>query len=107
MLLSVTERILLLGVLAPAEGSILFLKGVRQLREELSFSEEDHVRFKIRPTPLGGVSWDDPSNTQKEVEIGPRAAEYVTRCLKAASDAGRLNEGLLRVWDLVVKEEPE
>ena len=83
----------------------MFLKGVRRLREELSFSEEDHAQFKIRMMPGGGVSWDDPANTQKEIEIGPYGQEYMAKCLKLASESGRMSEGLLRVWDLVVKEE--
>ena len=46
MKLDVGERIRLLGIL-PEKGNLLTLKIVRELRDDLSFSEKEHKDFKI------------------------------------------------------------
>ena len=104
MQLGVAERILLANILTPAEGDVLFLRGVRKLREALSFSEEEHALFKISRNGAA-ITWDEAAASEKDIEIGPVATEHVKRCLQAASSAGRLPEGLLRVYDALIPEE--
>lgn len=104
MLLGVAERILLANILTPAEGDVLFLRGVRKLREALSFSEEEHVQFKIvRDGPA--IRWDESVAAGKDIEIGPVATEYVKECLRRASAVGKLPEGLLGLYDTLIPEE--
>ena len=47
MKLSVGDRLILLGVI-PQQGDFTTLKIVRNMRDELSFSEEEHKKLKFR-----------------------------------------------------------
>jgi len=66
MKLSVLERILLLNAL-PSEGSLTTIMIIRELRESLSFSEDEHKVLNFRDEPNGSIKWTE--NIDKEVEI--------------------------------------
>src|SRR5207247_9230228 len=53
---SVQERLILLSIL-PAEGDLTTLRIVRGLREQLSFSEEEHALLKFNQAE-NRVAWD-------------------------------------------------
>lgn len=82
----------------------MLLRVVRKLREDLSFSEEEFTALKIDQKP-DTITWDAAADKGKDIDVGPQAAKYIARCLKSASDANRLTEDLLRVWDVIVPEE--
>lgn len=101
MLFSPEERILLLNILPPAEGSSLFLRSVRRLRESLAFSDDEIKDWSIRassPQPgASAFSWDKSAAHPVEIEVTDNAREYVAKCLTAADAAGKLHEGLLDI----------
>ena len=107
MLFSPEERILLLNILPPAEGSMIFLRSVRRLRECLAFSEEEIKDWSImaRSLPARGFStfsWDTAKAIPVEIEVTDNAASYIEKCLIDADSRGRLHEGLIRVYDSFV-----
>lgn len=103
MLLSPAERILLLNILAPAEGNAIFLRSARSLRKAVSFTDKEIAGWKIKNPSPGVFQFDGAEMV--EVEISPVAHGYVADCLRVADSEGRLHEGLLRVYELFFPEE--
>lgn len=103
MLLSIAERILLLNVLPPAEGDLLFLRAIRTFRDALGFSEEEAAALKLVQNDLH-VSWDPAQNPMKEIEIGPSVARYVSRSILKAS---ALKEEHLDFYSRFIDEPPQ
>ena len=54
--LSFVDRFALLQVL-PVEGSVMTIRILRDLKDELGFSEEEVKKSKLKEVP-GGVHWD-------------------------------------------------
>ncbi len=100
--LTIMDRVLLLNIL-PAEGSITTLRIVRQLREDLSFSEKDHEDFKL-VVEDGQIKWDPALATTKSIEFGKKAEKLVVEALQKLS---RDNKLTLQYVDLYSKFIPE
>ena len=98
MLLTVPERILLLNSLPPAEGNAVFLRSVRKLRKDLSFTDEELKDWSVRALPTG-FAWDEAKATAVEIEISGTALGYVKRCLGNAEVAGKLDERMLGIYE--------
>ena len=100
MLLTVKHRLLLLGTLANVQGNLTELRILRELREALAFSEEDHKEFNIRPgepgTPKDGkIFWNE--GKPKEVEIGDVAKRIIVKKLKELDNQGLLSDDHLEI----------
>lgn len=103
MILSVLERLVLLNVL-PREGTVTTVRIVRELREALSFSEEEHERLKFRKAD-GGTQWDDEAERDEEISIGPRAHTLIAETLEKMNSEEKLTEDYLGAWEKFVDEE--
>ncbi len=99
--LSVPDRVVLLDILPPM-GDITTVRIVRDLREELSFSEAEHVKFGIK-IEGGRVSWK--SSAPKDVEIGPKAREVIVNSFKWLDGQKKLTEQHLEMYDRFVGKE--
>lgn len=95
---SVKERLVLLGSL-PASGSIDTLRILRDLRGELSFSEEEHKAFKLNGTENGTFRWDTSAERAKTINIGPKAAEIIQKALKELNKKEALTDNHVELWD--------
>jgi hypothetical protein len=104
MKVAVGERIRLLAML-PDVGSILTLKIVRELRSELSFSEEDHKTFNLQ-SHEDRITWDDNA-PEKEIEFGEKAMEIVKARLTELNDTEQLTVADVTLWDKFMEEEME
>lgn len=96
MELTVKERLVLLQTLPPT-GNLTELRIIRELKESLSFSEEEHEQFGI---VYDGerVAWQDTAAT-KEIEIGDVARGIIVRRLKELNRQGQLAEDHLDIID--------
>lgn len=108
MLLSPAERVLLLQILPPGEGNASLLRGIRKLRKDLSFSDQENERWRVVNTPPtatlpGTLNWE--GNERVEIEMAPIVDNYIQACLKNADTAGKLSEGLIDVYDKFFPEE--
>ena len=103
MTLTIKERLLLLSVL-PREGDITTLRVVRQMREALSFSEEEHVKLGI-VFEGDQVKWNPEVPQETDVAFGKKASEIAAKTLKKLSDDRTLHEDYLSLWDKFVPEE--
>ncbi len=59
MKLTVLERLLLLNLL-PEAGNLTTIRIVRELRESLSFTEDEHEVLRFETLPGGNVRWRSP-----------------------------------------------
>jgi uncharacterized protein YjaG (DUF416 family) len=102
MLVGIGERIRLLNIL-PEKGNILTIKMVRQLREALSLSEEEHRDNNV-VIQEDRVSWnlDFPD---KEIEFNDLARELIAKVLKELNEKDELTVGDVRLWEEFVEEE--
>ena len=108
MELSVFERLNLLNIL-PKEGDITTIRLVRELREKLSFTEEEHNELQI--TSEGDtVKWkteDDKGKLipqTKEIEFGHTAFGIITNALKKLNEQKKIKEEHLELYEKFVEE---
>ena len=109
MKLTIGERFAVLGLL-PNKASITTIRIVRQLREALSFSEEEHERFKIKETRIDDgktlvTTWDPKVVEVKEVEFGGVATSIVVNALTRLEKEESITEALISVWDKFISTE--
>ena len=103
MLISTFERLQLLQIL-PAEGSFLTLKIVREMKEALSFTEDDHKVLQVKvggekvevdgvemTVPEGQIRWTD-ALPPKEIEIGDKAKEVIRKSLEKLDKEEKLTQ---------------
>lgn len=91
MRLTIKERLILLSIL-PAEGSFLTLRLVRELREALSFSEEELAAFKLI-VEGERASWDEaPAPEGVDIPVGERMTELIAQQLGELDRACKLTD---------------
>ena len=101
MKLSVGERLVLLSIL-PGEGDFLTIKIIRQLRERLSFTEEEHKQYQFVQAE-GRVSWQG-GNDSKPIEIGDKANEVIVAALKKLDEAKLLRDEHYTLYEKFVEK---
>jgi len=90
MKLGVFERLILLNIL-PKEGNFTTLKIIRKLREDLSFSEEEHktLEFKQEET---NVQWKQEADVEKEIIFGEKATDVIVLTLSKLNSDKQLTD---------------
>jgi len=106
MKLGIADRIVLLNLL-PAEGNIITLRVVNELRSELSFSEEELKEAKIvteaGPEGQGRTNWDGSANVEKDVKIGDTAKGIIVAALKKLNDEEKLTAQFVPMYEAFVE----
>ena len=98
MELTVIERIHLLDIL-PREGDITTLRIVRQLREDLSFSEDEHKALAFEQQANGTINWKLDAEVVKEVSIGTKAKKLIVDALQRLNTEKKLREAHLPLFE--------
>jgi len=115
MELGVFERLILLNVL-PKEGDFTTLKIVRKLREDLSFTEEEHkvLQFKQagevymdaagqeKEVPLGTVHWKAEGDVPRDIPIGEKATDVIVGTLKKLDKDKKLTDQHFSLYEKFV-----
>lgn len=105
VVLGVRERVVLLNLLGGYRGSVVKLKIVRDLQNEVGFTDEEHQRLQFDESEDGGrVQWRDGIEP-REFEIGPSAREVVVEILDDLSDRGEMSLAHLPLYERLVDEE--
>jgi DNA-binding MarR family transcriptional regulator len=105
MKLSAKERITLSGVLPPT-GNILTLRLVRELREDVSFSEKEAKDIDLKITPEGRATWDAAKEKkvgEKDINITDSMREVISKALQGLSDKEKLTQDHISLWDKFCK----
>ena len=101
MKLNVAERLVLLNLL-PREGGITTLRIVRELRDNLSFSEEEHKTLQFKSED-NGTQWESDAIGETEIEIGPRAYTLIAEILEKLDKDEKLVEDYMSGWEKFVE----
>ena len=76
------------------------LRIVRELREELSLSEEEYKLAEVVENEESGTAqWKEGKVPDKELDIGPKAASIIYGALEKLDKNGELREGHLDLCD--------
>jgi DNA modification methylase len=115
MKLNIAERIALLQVL-PEEGDFTTLKVLREIQENVGFSEEDHKKYKIekfneegKKDPNGNrIRWDPVEGIKEvEIEFGVKATEIVKDALTKMDSEKKLIPNLFTLFEKFVQDKQE
>jgi hypothetical protein len=100
MQLTVMERLVLLSIL-PREGNFTTLRLMRKLREDLSFSEEEH---KLLGFIQEGdrVKWNLQADVVKNFDFGDVVIETITNQLKKLDKENKLSEDSFTLYEKFV-----
>jgi len=99
MQLGILERLVLLSVL-PKEGDFMTLKVLRNLREDLSFSEAEHKELQFsRNAETGNIEWQKSGDKVKDITIGEKATDIVKAVLKKLDEEKKLSDDLYTVYE--------
>ena len=102
MKLEVFDRLILLNIL-PKEGDFLTLKIVRQMREDLSFSEAEHKALQFVQDE-GNVQWKTESAKSKTIVFGIKATEIIVDMLKKLDKEKKLKDEHFNLYEKFVIE---
>lgn len=107
MKLNIADRIAVLGLL-PDEGNVVTLRIVRELQNELSFTEEEHKSFKMKnktlPDGRVNITWDsDFTLEEKDIPIGEAAKGIIVEQLKKLDRENRLHVSMLPLYEKFIE----
>ena len=116
MELEIFERLILLNLLPP-EANFLTLKIVRKLKEDLSFTEEEHKELNFKnageiyvndegnkiTVPDNGVHWSPKAPQIKEFDFGATAITVVADTLKKLDKENKLTEQHISLYEKFVE----
>lgn len=106
MKLNIPERIALLSIL-PAEGNIVTLRILNELKSELAFTEDEVREYGIKNIPSDSgamITWKpELTDTKKEVKIGPTAEAIVVNKLKELDSQSRLHVSMIPLYERFVE----
>jgi len=97
--LSISDRLILLGVL-PKEGDFTTLKILRQMKDDLSFSEEEHKKLNFRQE--GETILWDAELEDKEVTFGEKATDIIVDAFKKLNDQKKLRIEHMELYEKFV-----
>ncbi len=103
---SIHERILLLGSLATAQGNLATLRIVRDLQNELSFTEEENAKLELKEKD-GQLTWKDNSLPPKEIKIGPAGLEAALGLFRTLDSNETLTFEVLPLYERLLEEKKQ
>lgn len=100
--LGVMERIVLLSIL-PKEGDYTTLKLMREMREDLSFTEEEHKQLAFEQAG-GQVRWnaDNAAKLGKAFRFGEKQKEIIAAALKRLDEQKKLQDEHFTLYEKFV-----
>lgn len=102
--LGVFERLLILNLLPP-EGDFTTLRIIRDLKRELSFSEEELAVLQFEQSE-SDIKWNrEGGDIKKTVTFGDKAQALIRESLGRLSETKKATEAHLRIADLFLDEE--
>ena len=106
MELTVKERILLADIL-PGSGDISTIRISNDLRNDLSFSEEEHDIYGFRSPEENpnAIFWDMDAPQEKDIEIGKKASKLIEDALKKLDENGGVTVDHISLFDKFMEVE--
>jgi hypothetical protein len=112
MELTVAERLMLGMLLGPIAADVITLRIVRNLQEELSFSDEESEELEFDDKDADGkqtgqVKWNQDAPQTKEFDFKPAALRIIVEQLKKANASKTLTLQQLDLYDKFIPDEEE
>ena len=104
MKLNIQERLTVFELL-PEKGTFLNLKQVRQARENLSFTPEEHEKYKFTNLKDGRLTWqlvDGKPDEPVEIELTEQACQLVKKSLEDLDKDGKLEDRHFTLYEKFV-----
>ena len=101
MLLSVFDRITLINIL-PREGDFRTLKQLRQLKEDLAFTDEENAALQFQYEDGGLVRWQREADVPKDIQIGETMHEVIRDTFMRLDQQKKLREEHLELYERFV-----
>jgi len=100
MKLTIHERLVLLSLL-PKEGTILTIKRLRVLREELSFTDEEEKNFGfVTNADTGFLTWSpESSDMEFDITIGETLTDLIKAKLRSMDAEGKVADEHISLYD--------
>lgn len=98
--LKVLDRITLLQTL-PAQGNILTLKTTRELREKISFEEEEQKALKFKNAD-NQIEWDSKADKGVEIQFSDVEIDLISKELKKLDEDEKLEARHVDLYDKFV-----
>lgn len=102
MELGVFDRLILLNIL-PKEGDFTTLKIVRKMREDLSFTEEEHKALQFQQED-NNIKWQKEVDKPKNINFGEKATDLIVSTLKKLNTEKKLSEQHYSLYEKFVGE---
>lgn len=99
---NILERIILQELL-PREGDYITYRIIKELRTELSFSEDEIKRYHIQQDK-DRIIFDSANKETKNVEIGERIKEMIVSALKKLNEEKKINDNNVSLYEKFVGE---
>lgn len=94
------DRLLLLQIL-PANGNILTLKIMRDLRESIGFKEEESKEIELVSDPqTGHTTWNVEKDKPQPFGFGEAITKVVKDMLNKMNDAEQLTDAHVELYDM-------
>ena len=106
MKLDVRERLTLLDIL-PREGDFTTIKIVRELREQLSFSAEEHESYAFKHTEDGQLTWAVDAEQDRDFIFPTMARRIIEDALQKADKGKKLTVDHVSTYEKFFPEEVE
>ena len=104
MELDVKERLALLDIL-PREGDYTTIRVVRELREQLSFSVEEHELYGFKYTDEGQVTWTLDAEQNRQFMFPAKARHIIEEALQKADRGKKLTADHVSIYEKFFPEE--
>lgn len=100
MLLSVTDRLLLLGLL-PQQGNITMLRVIREARQSLELSADEIVAWEV--SQVGdAVRWNQQKAADAEIPLSAAALGIARTAIRQFDTEGKLTTAHIPLWEKLV-----
>ena len=107
MELSVADRLILINVL-PAQGSITTLQIVRDLVEQVSFTEDEHAVLNfVEDAEAGQVKWTDAPLDKTTFLFGKKASSVIRAAFSELSAKNKLTMEMLPLAERILSDDVE
>ena len=90
MKLGVFDRLILLNIL-PKEGDFTTLKIMRTMKEDLSFTEEEHKALEFKQEEAQ-VQWKREADVERDINFGEKATDIIVETLKKLNTDKKLTD---------------
>jgi len=105
MIVTIAERLVLLGIL-PREGDVLTIKVIRDLKDEIAFSDQELVDLKLEQVDEGRRTvWDAEAaeKHKKDIDFGTKGVEIIKETLQNLDAKKILSIEALPLWEKFVE----